>query len=150
MSMHAVSWALAQRGPTSSSKHILVAIAEAASPGDWLASVTTQQLSEATSQDPHTVSTALDQLAAAGLIVQAGGHSETRVWRLPINERSEADAKRFLTLRASAALVGFELLRTDARDGAVRYLGIRWGSTKDLGTDLNVVERFVRVMGGVS
>jgi hypothetical protein len=58
------------------------------------------------------------------------------------------DSKRFLSLRAAAALAGFELLRTDPQDGAVRYLGIRWGVVRELGTCLDTVDGFVRVMGG--
>jgi hypothetical protein len=60
----------------------------------------------------------------------------------------DADSKRFETLRAASALVGFELLRTDPKDGPVRYLGARWGVVRELGTDLDLVGCFVRVMGG--
>lgn len=56
--------------------------------------------------------------------------------------------KRFETLRAAAALAGFELLRTDSLDGQVRYLGSRWGVVREIGTNLDLVESFVRVMGG--
>lgn len=58
------------------------------------------------------------------------------------------DRKRFENLRARGALVGFELLRTDPRDGPVRFLGTMWGVTKVIGTSLDTVEAFVRVMGG--
>lgn len=60
------------------------------------------------------------------------------------------DDKRFVTLRAAAALAGFELLRTDPVDGQVRYLGSRWGVVREIGTTLHLVEGFVRVMGGQS
>jgi hypothetical protein len=60
------------------------------------------------------------------------------------------DAKRFEGLRATAALAGFELLRTDPRDGPTRYLGVRWGVVRELGTSLDLVDGFVRVMGGQS
>lgn len=152
MSMQAVSWAIAQRAPSSASKALLIAIAEAANPGDWLASPSVMQLCDVTQQDRKTVLKNLQQLQGAGLIRPAGKAGDTaqvNVWRLPINEQAQEDEKRFLTLRAAAALVGFELMRTDARDGVVRYFGTRWGSTQHLGTDLNTVEGFVRVMGGV-
>ena len=60
------------------------------------------------------------------------------------------DDKRFVTLRAAAALAGFELLRTDPIDGQVRYLGCKWGVVREIGTTLHLVEGFVRVMGGQS
>ena len=60
----------------------------------------------------------------------------------------EDDSKRFATLRAAAALAGFELLRTDPVDGQVRYLGTRWGVVREIGPSLDLVEGFVRVMGG--
>lgn len=60
------------------------------------------------------------------------------------------DDKRFVTLRAAAALAGFELLRTDPVDGQVRYLGSRWGVVREIGTTLELVADFVRVMGGQS
>lgn len=60
------------------------------------------------------------------------------------------DDKRFVTLRAAAALAGFELLRTDPVDGQVRYLGSRWGVVREIGTTLELVAGFVRVMGGQS
>ncbi|MEY4764318.1 MAG: hypothetical protein RI907_991 [Pseudomonadota bacterium] len=56
--------------------------------------------------------------------------------------------KRFDTLRAEAALSGFELLRTDPLDGQVRYIGVKWGVASEIGTCLDLVERFVRVLGG--
>jgi hypothetical protein len=56
--------------------------------------------------------------------------------------------KRFATLRATAALGGLELLRTDPADGPVKYLG-RWqGVVRELGADLHTVAGFVRVLGG--
>lgn len=58
------------------------------------------------------------------------------------------DPKRFASLRAAAALVGFELLRTDPVDGQVRYLGAKWGVVREIGTTLDLAEGFVRVMGG--
>ncbi len=58
------------------------------------------------------------------------------------------DSKRFETLRAAAALSAFELLRTDPADGPVRYIGIKWGSAREIGTSLELVEGFVRVLGG--
>jgi hypothetical protein len=58
------------------------------------------------------------------------------------------DSKRFDTLRAAAALSGFELLRTDPSDGRVRYIGIKWGTAREIGTCLDLVESFVRVLGG--
>lgn len=58
------------------------------------------------------------------------------------------ECKRFASLRATAALAGFELLRTDPADGPVRYLGSRWGAVREIGTSLDLVEGFVRVMGG--
>jgi hypothetical protein len=60
---------------------------------------------------------------------------------------SEAD-KRFCSLRASAAMNGIELLRTNPNDGAVRYLGIKCGKSCELGSSLDMVERFILVMGG--
>lgn len=62
----------------------------------------------------------------------------------------KANAKRFEGLRANAALAGFELLRTDPIDGQVRYLGVKWGVVRELGASLDLVEGFVRVMGGQS
>jgi hypothetical protein len=64
------------------------------------------------------------------------------------NTAPDHDAKRFNSLRASAALAGFELLRTDPQDGPARYLGVRWGVVRELGTSLDLVDGFVRVMGG--
>jgi hypothetical protein len=66
------------------------------------------------------------------------------------NVDQAADAKHFEGLRATAALAGFELLRTDPRDGPVRYLGVRWGVVRELGASLDLVNGFVRVMGGQS
>lgn len=61
---------------------------------------------------------------------------------------SVEDEKRFITLRAAAALGGFELLRTDPQDGPVRYLGVRWGLVREIGTSLDLVAGFVLVKGG--
>jgi hypothetical protein len=60
---------------------------------------------------------------------------------------SEAD-KRFCSLRALAAMNGIELLRTNPNDGPVRYLGIRCGKACEMGSSLDLVERFILVMGG--
>lgn len=60
---------------------------------------------------------------------------------------SEAD-KRFCSLRASASMNGIELLRTNPNDGPVRYLGIKCGKACELGSSLDLVERFILVMGG--
>lgn len=57
------------------------------------------------------------------------------------------DEKRFDTLRATAAMAGYEVLRTDPADGAVRYLACRWNVVRDLG-GLNEAERFALVVGG--
>ncbi len=62
----------------------------------------------------------------------------------------QSDDKRFVTLRAAAALAGFELLRTDPQDGPVRYLGVRWGVVREISTSLDLVAGFVRVMGGAA
>lgn len=68
-----------------------------------------------------------------------------------MTDRKQHDAdKRFITLRATAALAGFELLRTDPKDGPARYLGVKWGVTREIGSSLDLVEGFVRVLGGKS
>jgi hypothetical protein len=55
-------------------------------------------------------------------------------------------SKSFETLRAHAALAGFELMRTSADDGAVQYLVAKWGQVKALG-DLNAVTAWLQRAG---
>jgi hypothetical protein len=57
------------------------------------------------------------------------------------------DAKRVSTLRAAAALAGYEIARTDPADGPVRFFASRWGVVRELG-DIDQAEQFIRVLGG--
>ena len=57
------------------------------------------------------------------------------------------DPKRFASLRAAAALAGYQIWRTDPADGAVRYFASRWNVVRDIG-DIDQVAQFVYVVGG--
>jgi hypothetical protein len=57
------------------------------------------------------------------------------------------DAKRISTLRAAAALAGYQIARTDPADGPVRYFATRWNIARELG-DLGQAEHFIQVLGG--
>ncbi|MDO9002831.1 MAG: hypothetical protein Q7V20_05200 [Aquabacterium sp.] len=63
----------------------------------------------------------------------------------PLTEQD--DVKRFATLRAAAAMVGYQLWRTDPADGNVRYFASRWNVVRDIG-DIDQVAQFVYVVGG--
>jgi hypothetical protein len=57
------------------------------------------------------------------------------------------EAKRVSTLRAAAALAGYQIARTDPADGPVRYFAIRWGLVRELG-GLIAAETFARAAEG--
>ena len=54
--------------------------------------------------------------------------------------------KRFATLRARLALAGFELSRTDASDGPMRYFVTRWSLVREL-HNLTAVQAFAEQVG---
>lgn len=72
MSIHAISWALKAQGLKSSTKFLLVCLADAMNESTALAYPSVAALSEATCQDRKTVLANIKELIAAGLIVDTG------------------------------------------------------------------------------
>jgi hypothetical protein len=72
MSNEAINWAFAQPVKHSTAKFVLVALANHASDGDWLAWPSVVSLTEATGQDRKTVLENLKRLTAMGYISDTG------------------------------------------------------------------------------
>lgn len=58
----------------------------------------------------------------------------------------DAERKAFQSLRASLALEGHALSRTDRSDGPCSYFVTRWGMVREL-RDLHAVRRFAAQVG---
>lgn len=58
----------------------------------------------------------------------------------------ESTAKRLCTLRAFAALAGFQIVRTHPEDGPVRVTATRWSIGFEF-EDLTLAEQFIAAQG---
>lgn len=61
-------------------------------------------------------------------------------------DKEEQHDKQFATLKARAALRGWQLWRSDPADGGACYLATRWGMTRTMG-NLAEVEAFLGQAG---
>jgi hypothetical protein len=93
MSFEAMRWAMEQQAPSSSSKFVLVTLANAAHVEDWLAWPSIAYLTNATQQDRKTVMANLKSLETAGLIKRSGLAGKTGqviVWQLAVEEPDDS------------------------------------------------------------
>lgn len=75
---------------------------------------------------------------------QCSGQDHTNGGR--VHGDLDADRKAFQTLRASLALEGHVLSRTDSTDGPCSYFVTRWGMVREL-RDLDAVKCFAAQVG---
>jgi pyocin large subunit-like protein len=111
VSLDALTWALAQPIGNSSTKFVLVVLANCASISDWEAYPSVAYLSSATSQDRKTVQAGLRRLREGGLIEdtgkRAGATKQVIVYRLkravlpPIKEDEKRDTSKTGTVPVS-------------------------------------------------
>ena len=83
---------------------------------------------------------------AAGLRDQDNADSPDCADDLAGDQPGAIDCKRFATLRARLALVGWGLIRTDPSDGAPSYFATRWNMPREL-VGLAAVESFADRVG---
>jgi hypothetical protein len=121
MSFEAMRWAMSQHAPSSPSKFVLVALANAAHVEDWLAWPSIAYLTSTTQQDRKTVMSNLRKLEIAGLIQRTGLTGKTGqviVWKLSVDEPdSSANSTEIGTSTKNGTGTNFPAKQYQKRDG---------------------------------
>lgn len=119
MSFEAMRWAMGQKAPSSSSKFVLVTLANAAHVEDWLAWPSIAYLTNATQQDRKTVMANLKSLEVAGLIKRSGLAGKTGqviVWKLSVEESESATGAEIGTGTKNGTSTKFPAKQYQKRD----------------------------------